>query len=95
MIVNSGYLNISLNYLLRSLFQMIRDSLRCLFSPHNEVVVASLEFLDKVVSSPLTALDLESFYPQQSCSLKSDMEEQEIVVPTSLPSSRQFLWFHI
>lgn len=70
---------------------MIRDSLRCLLSPHNEIVVASLEFLEKVVSSPLTALDVESFYPQQSSTLKSDMEEQDIAVPTSLPSSRKFL----
>ncbi|CAG9533508.1 unnamed protein product [Cercopithifilaria johnstoni] len=81
------YLLKNSEYNLESLQSMIRDSLRCLFSPHNEIVVASLEFLEKVVSSPLTALNVESFYPQQLCTLKSGMEEQDIAVPTSLPSS--------
>ncbi|VBB26200.1 unnamed protein product [Acanthocheilonema viteae] len=74
-------------YDLDSLQSIIHGSLRCLFSPHNEIVVASLEFLEKVVSSPLIALDVESFYPQQSYTLKSDVEEQDITVPISFPSS--------
>ncbi|KAM3726562.1 Huntingtin [Dirofilaria immitis] len=73
-------------YELENLRRIILDSLRCLFSPHNEVVVASLEFLEKVVSSPLDVLDVQSFYPQQSTILKSDVKEQNIDVSTSLSS---------
>ncbi|VDK71683.1 unnamed protein product, partial [Onchocerca ochengi] len=80
------YLLKNSEYELENLQSIIRDSLRCLFSPHSEIVVASLEFLEKVVSSSLAALDVESFYPQQSSILKSDMKEQDIAVPTSLPS---------
>uniref|UniRef100_A0A0R3RWB7 Huntingtin n=1 Tax=Elaeophora elaphi TaxID=1147741 RepID=A0A0R3RWB7_9BILA len=87
----SSYLLRNSEYDLESLQSIIRDSLRCLFSPHNEIVVASLEFLEKVLSSPLDSLDVESFYPQQSCTLKCDVEEQDISIPTSLSSSRQFL----
>ncbi|VDN91041.1 unnamed protein product [Brugia pahangi] len=82
----SVYLLRSSEYELESLRSVIRGSLRCLFSPQNEIVVASLEFLEKVVSSPLAALDVESFYPQRSNTLNSDVEKQNIAVPTSLPS---------
>ncbi|VDO17297.1 unnamed protein product, partial [Brugia timori] len=82
----SVYLLRSSEYELDSLRSVIRGSLRCLFSPQNEIVVASLEFLEKVVSSPLAALDVESFYPQRSNTLNSDVEKQNIAVPTSLPS---------
>ncbi|EJD74722.1 hypothetical protein LOAG_18001, partial [Loa loa] len=80
------YLLRSSEYELESLQGVVRDVLRCLFSPHNEIVVASLEFLEKVVSSPLAALNVESFYPQQSNILKSDVEEQDIAVPTNATS---------
>ncbi|OZC09193.1 hypothetical protein X798_03737 [Onchocerca flexuosa] len=80
------YLSKNNEYELENLRSIIRDSLRCLFSPHSEIVVASLEFLEKVVSSPLAALDVESFYPQQSKILKSDVKEQDTAVPTSMPS---------
>uniref|UniRef100_A0AAF5RT25 Uncharacterized protein n=1 Tax=Wuchereria bancrofti TaxID=6293 RepID=A0AAF5RT25_WUCBA len=82
----SVYLLRSSEYELESLRNVIRGSLRCLFSPQNEIVVASLEFLEKVVSSPLAALDVESFYPQRPNTLNSDVEKQDIAVPTSLPS---------
>lgn len=69
---------------------MIRDTLRCLFSHHNDVLVASLEFLEKVLSSPLTVLEVDSFYPQQSSSLQTELDGQNIDLPTSL-FSLQFL----
>ncbi|VDM22461.1 unnamed protein product [Wuchereria bancrofti] len=79
----SVYLLRSSEYELESLRNVIRGSLRCLFSPQNEIVVASLEFLEKVVSSPLAALDVESFYPQRPNTLNSDVEKQDIAVPTN------------
>uniref|UniRef100_A0A915Q0U5 Non-specific serine/threonine protein kinase n=1 Tax=Setaria digitata TaxID=48799 RepID=A0A915Q0U5_9BILA len=82
----SVYLVRNSQYELESLRSIIRDSLRCLFSSHCEIVVASLEFLEKVVSSQLSVLDVESFYPQQSSTFKSSVK-QDITVPTSLPSS--------
>ncbi|VDN01026.1 unnamed protein product [Thelazia callipaeda] len=65
---------------------VIRDSLRCLFSPHNEIVVASLEFLEKILISPLQCLNVESFYPQKLHEMES-VEEEKYVAINSLPSS--------
>lgn len=72
---------------------MVRHSLRCLFSSHSDIIVASLEFLEKVLSLPILALDVECFYPQQLSAMNSVEEEQGIVVPTSLSSSRSLYFF--
>ncbi|VDN17599.1 unnamed protein product [Gongylonema pulchrum] len=69
---------------LEGLQDLIRNSLRTLFSSHSDIIVASLEFLEKVLSSPLNGLRLEHFYPQRPSVMRTGAETvQEIIVPAT------------
>lgn len=70
----------------------MHDALRCLFSSRSEIVVAALEFLEKLVSSPLENLFVEYYYPQETCCVSSSKTEQSGDVAT-FPSSRNI--FHM
>ncbi|MFH4981535.1 hypothetical protein AB6A40_008244 [Gnathostoma spinigerum] len=50
------------DYDTQSLRNVIRNDLRCLFSSRNDVIVASLELLDRVFSSPLSKLLPSTFF---------------------------------